>query len=528
MKKWKLAMMMLLIFTLSFALIGCGGDDDESGNGSDEEKILIFGRGGDSVTLDPAKATDGESLKVTANLYENLVTYGEEDTSINPQLATEWEVSEDGLLFTFKLREGVKFHDGTDFNAEAVVTNFNLWASDLESYYYYNSQYGDGNNGTIIEEVKAIDDYTVEFKLTRSQATFLQNMAMDSFGIASPAAIEKYGEDFKKNPVGTGPFKFEEWKEEERIVIVKNEDYWKEGYPKLDKVIFKPIADNQARLNALFTGDIDLMDGISYTDIAQVTSKSEFQMFERKSNTIGYLGLTNTREPLDNKLVRQALNHAVNKQEIADAFYGGYAVPAINPMPPLINGYHEGVEDYAFDVEKAKSLLAEAGYGDGFEMELWAMPVPRPYMPDGRKVAQLLQKQFEEIGVTAEIVSYEWGTYLDKAKAGEADAFLLGWTGDNGDADNFLYTLLGKDNIGSNNYAYYGNEEVNDLLVQAQTETDTAEREKLYMEAQEIIKDDAPWIPLVHAKPSVAGKENIINYIPHMTGNESLEKVDFK
>jgi peptide/nickel transport system substrate-binding protein len=557
MKKRSLMLTLVLMLLMSMALFGCSSTEDagsdsaenntnesnsnndsSSDDNKDEAKkdepvqdVLVFGRGGDSVGLDPAAVTDGESFKVTKNIFDTLVNYGDQDTSINPALATKWEVSPDALTYTFELREGVKFHDNTDFNAEAVVFNFNRWMNaENKEFYYYGSMFGGfaGDEGHVIKEVKALDEHTVQFTLNRPLAPFLKNLAMSPFAIASPAAVEKYGEKFTENPVGTGPFKFVEWKRNDRIVVEKNEDFWMDGYPKLSRVIFKAIPENSARLNALITGDIDLMDGVNPSDVATVEGNDDLKSFFRPSMNVGYVGLTNTRPPFDNKLVRQALNHAVDKQGIIDAFYSGQAEPAKNPLPPVIGGYNDDIEPYPYDLEKAKELLAEAGYPDGFEMELWAMPVPRPYMPDGKKVAEVLQAAWSQIGVKAEIVSMEWATYLDKSRQGQADAFLLGWTGDNGDADNFLYVLLDQDTIGSNNYARYSNDEVHDLLIQAQSVTDEDERNSLYKQAQEIIHEDAPWIPLVHSTPALAGKNNLEGFTPHPTGSDKLTKVEFK
>lgn len=512
---------------------GNGDDGNTEGNSesSGEPKVLIFGRGGDSVNLDPISVTDGESFKVTQNVFETLVNFGEQDTTINPGLAKEWTVSEDGLTYTFMLEEGVKFHDGTDFNADAVVANFDRWSSGTaDKYYYYKSMFGGfgDEEGHVIESVTADDEFTVTFKLKRPQAPFLKNIAMSPFGMGSPTAFEAAGDSFGDNPVGTGPFKFVEWKRNDSITIEKFEDYWQEGYPKLDRVVFRAIPDNSARLNALLTGEIDLADGVNPSDSSSIEGDAALQLFERPSMNVGYLGLTNTRPPFDNKLVRQAMNHAIDKQAIVDAFFEGRAEVAVNPMPPSISGYNDQIEGYDYNPEKAKELLAEAGLADGFEMELWAMPVPRPYMPDGMKVAEVMQKNLADVGITAEIVSFEWATYLEKARNGEADAFMLGWTGDNGDADNFLYVLLDGDNIGSNNYTYYDNEDLHELLIAAQSEVDEAKRNELYMQAQEIIHEDAPWVPLAHSTPLLAGKAEITGFTPHPTGSDKLHNVDFE
>ncbi|AMO86910.1 peptide/nickel transport system substrate-binding protein/oligopeptide transport system substrate-binding protein [Solibacillus kalamii] len=543
-KLYLVSLMMLLIMSLFLA--ACGADDAETSSSetnndsstntdsnttdnssSSTPQVLVFGRGADSVSLDPGIVTDGESFKVTQNVFETLLNFGEQDTTINPGLAKEWEVSEDGLTYTFQLQEGVKFHDGTDFNADAVIKNINRWKGGKEEdFYYFNSMFkAEGED--IIKDVTAEGDHTVVFTLSRPQAPFLKNLAMSPFGIGSPTAFEAAGDKFGDNPVGTGPFKFTDWKRNDSITIEKFEDYWQEGLPKLDKVIFRSIPDNSARLNELMAGNIDLADGINPSDGKTVEGDSTLQLIERPSMNIGYLGLTNTRAPFDNKLVRQAVNYAIDKQAIVDAFFEGRAEVAANPMPSSISGYNDAISPYPYDPEKAKSLLAEAGY-DGKEIELWAMPVPRPYMPDGAKVAEVIQKNLEDVGIPSKIVTFEWATYLEKAKNGEADAFMLGWTGDNGDADNFIYTLLDKDNIGSNNYAFYSNEEVHELLIQAQSETDENVRNELYKKAQEIIHDDAPWVPLAHSTPLLAAKAGVKDFKPHPTGSDKLDKVSME
>lgn len=534
-----LSLAFLMLLLVSTALYGCNSDNASDDNGdakeengdSGEPKTLIFGRGGDSVSLDPITVTDGESYKVTKNIFDTLVNFGEQDTEIHPGLAKEWTPAEDGLTYNFILEEGVKFHDGTDFNAEAVVANFERWASgDADQFPYYGSMFGGfgDEEGHVIESVTAVGDFEVEFKLKRPQAPFLKNIAMSSFGIASPTAFEEMGDKFGDSPVGTGPFKFVEWKRNDTITIEKFEDYWVDGEPKLDTVVFRSLPDNSARLNALLSGEIDLADGITPADSATVEGDDNLQLFERPSMNVGYLGLTITREPFDDPKVRQAMNYAIDKQAIVDAFFEGRGDVAKNPIPPAISGYNDDIEAYPYDPEKAKELLAEAGLEDGFEMELYAMPVPRPYMPDGEKVAEAIQKNLADIGVTAEIVSYEWATYLEKAANGEADAFLLGWTGDNGDADNFIYVLLDQDNIGSNNYTYYENQELHDILIEAQTEVDEDVRNELYAKAQEIIHEDAPWVPLAHSTPLLAGGKNVVNFKAHPTGSDKLASVDLE
>ena len=522
-----------LLFTLVLAVLAACNEeeksdvkDKEAEDTTNEPQVLVFGRGGDSVSLDPGIVTDGESFSVTKQIFETLVNFGDQDVKIQPGLAKSWELSDDGLTYTFQLQEGVKFHDGTDFNADAVVKNVERWKNGGEDFYYFNSQFK-VNDEDVIESVTAEGDYTVVFKMSRVQAPFLKNLAMSTFAMVSPTAAEASGDKFGDNPVGTGPFKFVEWKRNDSITLEKNEDYWVEGLPYLDKVIFRSIPDNSARLNALVAGDIDVADGLSPSDGPSIESNSALQLIERPSMNVGYLGLTVTHEPFDDVKVRQAVNYAIDKQALVDAFYEGRGEVAKNPMPPVIEGYNDAIEDYPYDPEKAKSLLTEAGY-DGKEIELWAMPVSRPYMPDGQKVAEVNQKNLADVGIPSNIVSFEWATYLEKLTNGEADAFLLGWTGDNGDADNFLYTLLDGDNIGSNNYTYYDSKELHEVLLQAQSETDEAARAKLYEKAQEIIKTDAPWVPIAHSTPILGANADIEGYLAHPTGSDKLETVKFK
>ncbi|MBL4953573.1 ABC transporter substrate-binding protein [Neobacillus sp. OS1-32] len=538
MKNKTLKMLLISILAISMFLVGCNSKTNKQADDSKKpadssapaKDTLVYGRGGDSVSLDPITTTEGETFKVTINIFETLLNYGEQDTTIHPGLAEKWKVSDDGLQYTFHLRQGVKFHDGTDFNADAVIYNFNRWMNGNEKQFPYYTMFGGfkKDKGHVIKEIKALDDHTVQFILKRPQAPFLKNLAMSMFGIASPAALKKYGDDFRKNPVGTGPFKFVEWKANDRIVIEKNPDYWDKSLPKLNKIIFRVIPENTARLNALANGEIDVMDGLNNSDEATVLANDKLQIIERPSMNIGYIGLTTTRKPLDNKLVRQAINHAIDKKTIIDAFYGGKALPAKNPMPPSIEGYNDAIEDYPYDLEKAKALLKEAGLEKGFTIDLWAMPVARPYMPEAQKVAEVIQESLSKINIKANIKSVDWATYLDKANKGEFDMFMLGWTGDNGDPDNFIYTLLDKDSIGSNNYAQYSNDKLHDILIEAQTIADQEKRNELYKKAQEIVHEDAPWVPLVHSTPLLAASKDVVNYLPHPTGSECLSKVEFK
>src|SRR5699024_3161568 len=415
------------VFLLSFLLMliailaACGGEDatdgkqqETSDNGGDDvsqagEKVLIFARGGDSESLDPGSTSDGESSRVTRQVLEGLLDFEEETFDLKPGLAHDWEVSDDGLKYTFYLEEGVTFHDSTEFNAEAVKINFDRFADpDHEyafadegySYFMYETMFGGhvGDEGHVIDEVNVVNDHEIEFILNKPLGFFLQNMAMSYFHITSPAAFEEYGPELNENPVGTGQFKFVSWTKDDSIVLEKFEDYRKEGLPKLDKVIFEVIPDNAARLIALRSGDIDIMDGLNPDDAAGVESDDDLILYARAENNFGYVGFNVEKDPVNDQILRQAISHAIDREAIVDALYAGYGTPAVNPLPPSYLGYNDEVEGYQYDIDKAKELLAEAGYEDGLEIDLWTMPVARPYMPDPETAAESIQNNLAEIG----------------------------------------------------------------------------------------------------------------------------------
>lgn len=523
---------------------GSDGDSSESAetdaaSDSDSEEVLVFARGGDSESLDPGSTTDGESSRVTKQVLESLLDFDKESFEVVPGLASDWEVSDDGLSYTFFLEEGVTFHDGTDFNAEAVKTNFERWADpeheyafEEEGYVYsmYGTMFGGykGDDSHVIEEIKVVNDHELEFILKRPLGYFLQNMAMTYFAITSPAALEEYGPEINENPVGTGPFEFESWSKDDSIVLNKFEDYRKDGLPNMDQVVFEVIPDNAARLIALQSGEIDIMDGLNPDDAATIENEQALDLYTRAENNVGYVGMNTQKEPLNQVEVRQAINHAIDRDAIAEAMYAGYANPAKNMLPPSYMGYNDEIEPYAYDTAKAEELLAEAGYEDGLEIELWTMPVARPYMPDPETVAEIVQNNLAEIGIEVSIVREEWAPYLEKTLEGEQELFMLGWSGTNGDPDYFLSSLLHGDNVGSSNRTFYENDDVDELLNNGKTSIDQEERAAFYKEAQALIHEDAPTVNLVHSTPVLAAAGYVENYVPHPSTSESLAEVELQ
>jgi peptide/nickel transport system substrate-binding protein len=514
-KKAFLAILIGVVFLLSSAFVLA--QEPKYGG------TLVFGSGGDATRLDPADVTDGLSITRTDNIFEGLVQYKPGTTEIEPCLAERWEVSEDGLTFTFYLRKGVKFHDGTDFNADAVVYSFKRQFDPNHPFHKYGEWAYWKWMFTSVKDVVKVDDYTVKIILSEPYAPFLSNLAMFTVAIVSPAACEKYGADFFKNPVGTGPFKFVEWVKDDHITLEAFEDYW-QGRPYLDRIIFRVIPDPSVRLLELEKGSIDAMEYPNPDDLERIKNNPDLMLLEAPGINVGYLAMNmgedtpGFQKPFGDVRVRRAVNHAINKEAIVKYLYKDTAIVAKNPIPPTMWGYNDEIEDYEYNPDKARELLKEAGYPNGFETTLWAMPVSRPYMYDPPKIAEAIQADLEAVGIKANIYTVEWGTYLQETEAGKHPMCLLGWTGDNGDPDNFLYVLLDKDNaiVGSaGNVAFYRNDELHEILIKAQRTYDQEERIKLYKKAQEIIHNDAPWVPIAHAKNQMVFKKDVKGYVLH-------------
>ncbi len=424
-------------------------------------------------------------------LYDTLIQYRDDTTDISPGLAEAWDSSADGLTWTFHLRQGVQFHDGTPLDADAVV--FSLTRSKVVLRDFH---------AEILNQIIALDTFTVQVQLKTSYAPFISTLTGTSFSIVSPAAVQHFGDRFGDgDAVGTGPFKFVQWNKGDQIVLEANDTHWA-GRPPLDRFVFRSIPDNSVRLMELQGGNIHAMEFPNPEEIPLIEGDPQLELIERSSLDSGYLAMDFDKPPFDNLKVRLAINHAINKTEIIDRLYQGTGIPAKNPIPPALWSYDDTIEDYEYNPELAKQLLAEAGYPDGFETTLWALPVPRPYIPNGMALAEALQADLRKVGVETTIVTYDWGTYLEKTENGEHDMAMLGWIADEGDPDNFFYYLLSKTYAEQPafNIAFYRSDEMQDVLERARTSTDRAERTELYRQAQAIFHRDAPWVPLAHAQ----------------------------
>ena len=503
---------------------------------------LVFGRGGDSVGLDPAFETDGNSFMIADNVFDELVLYADETTDIVPGLATSWDISPDGLIYTFHLRKGVKFHDGTDFDADAVVFSLGRQMKEKKVKFfkatwefpkeqplaeYWLSMEMD----KIVEGIEATDAATVVFKLKRPEAPFIANMGMDFAAIVSPTAVTKLGPDFKSNPVGTGPFKFVKWVKDDRIILEASKDYWG-GRPYLDQAIFRSIPDNSVRFLELKTGNIDVCQFPNPEDIDLAKKDQTMKLVSQPGMNIGYVGFNHTKPLWQDVRVRQAFAYAVNKKAIVDNIYYGLGQVAKNTIPPTMWSYNDDIKDYPYDPEKAKQLLTEAKFFDQLKaagqdkITLWSMPVPRPYNPNGMKVGEAIQADLKKVGVDVELVTFEWGTYLKKQRTQDPtmDLFQLGWTGDNGDPDNFLAVLL--DGLADPNVrTQWKNEDYHNTMQKAKQAAGKDERIKLYRHAQELIHEEVPLINIAHSLAVWPMKTRVRNFKLHPTASVRLHQV---
>jgi dipeptide transport system substrate-binding protein len=328
-------------------------------------------------------------------------------------------------------------------------------------------------------------------------------------------------------PVGTGPFQLVNYQKDAVIRYKANPDYWA-GKAAIDDLVFAITIDPAVRWQKLQAGECHVMPYPNPADLEAMRNHPDIQVLEQEGLNVGYLAFNTEKEPFTDKRVRQALNMAIDKEAILDAVFQGQGAIAKNPIPPTMWSYNDAVEDYPYDPDGAKALLEEAGVS-GLQTDIWAMPVQRPYNPNARRMAELIQADWANVGVEAEIVSFEWGEYLERSKNGEHQTVLLGWTGDNGDPDNFLYVLLGcaaaDDGTNRARWCY---EPFNDLLVEAKRTSDRAERTRLYEEAQVVFKEEAPWVTIAHSIVFMPMRKEVVGYKIDPFGGHIFYGVDLE
>ncbi len=558
---------MLLVVAMLALAAGCGGDDDETtgttggatteATGGTEGGTLVFAGASDPVALDGALVSDGESLRVITQIFETLVALKPGTTEPEPGLAESWEANDDGTVWTFKIRQGVTFHDGETLDAEAVCFNFDRWYNFKGSlqnpgatYYWqvvfggfatYNPDSG-APEDSLYKSCEATDEATAVLTLTKPSATFIPALSQQAFSIASPKALTEFKADEgtvdadgvftasgtfgTEHPIGTGPFQFDSWTRNDRLVLKKYEDYWGEK-SKIDELIVRPIADNAARLQALQTGEIQGYDLVEPQDIQTIEGDAELQIIDRPAFNVAYVGFNIAKKPTDDVKVREAIAYGLDRQAVVDNFYSGRAVVATQFMPPEVVGYADDVPEYTFDPEKAKQILTDAGYTLPVPLEFWyPTDVSRPYMPDPKRNFEAFAASLNKSGFKVTAKSAPWNPdYLGRADEGNAGNLrMLGWTGDYGDADNFIGTFF------QSPQKAWGTTttpltEIEKLLNDAEIETEQSKREELYQEANRQIMTQLPGVPYAHSKPALAFRANIKGYIASPTTNELFSTV---
>lgn len=474
--------------------------------------VLIVGQIAEPKSLDPAAVTAVNDFRILVNLYEGLTRYKTGTLEVEPALATSWDISENGTEYTFTLREGVRFHDGTPFNAEAVKFNFDRMLDENHPYH---------DTGPFplsfffgaVEKTEVVDDMTVKFTLNAPYAPFLSNLAYPTGLMVSPAAVEAHGKEFGRNPSGTGPFKFAEWRSNEAVVVERNDAYWGEAAG-TQAVVFRPITDANTRVAEMLAGGIDMMVEVPPTSLGQFQGDG-FSVAEQAGPHVWFLILNAKEGPFSDKRVRQAANYAINKEAIVNDVLEGTATVAAGPTPPAFAwAYNEALDPYPYDPEKARALIAEAGI-EGATLTFFVTEGGSG-MLDPIPMGTAIQADLEAVGFDVKIETYEWNTFLGEVNPGlegKADMAEMAWM--TNDPDTLPYLALRSEawpDKGGFNSGYYANPKVDELLEAARTATDQDERARLYREMQTIVQEDAPWVFVANWKQNAVISDRVENF----------------
>ncbi|MCV0393908.1 MAG: ABC transporter substrate-binding protein [Rhizobiaceae bacterium] len=472
--------------------------------------VLVIGQIAEPKSLDPHAVTATNDFRILVNLYDGLTRYKDGTLEVEPSLAESWEVSEDGRTYTFRLREGVTFHDGTPFDAEAVKFNFDRML-DEDHPHHDTGPFPLAFFFDAVDEVAVVDDHTVEFSLSEPFAPFLSNLAYPTGLIVSPTAVKENGGEFGRNPVGTGAYRFEGWEANARVVLTRNPDYW-DGAPAPEALVYRPITDANTRVAEMLSGGLDIMVEVPPDSLAQFRDDPNFTVHEQAGPHLWFLILNTKEGPFADRKVRQAVNYAIDKQAIAENLLQGTAEVAAGPVPPAFAwAYNDELEPYPHDPERARQLLEEAGY-DGEELTFYVTEGGSG-MLDPVAMGTAIQADLKEVGMPVTIETYEWNTYLAEVNPGlegKADMAEMAWM--TNDPDTLPYLTLRSGALpdkGGFNSGYYSNEEVDDLLERARVETDSDRRAELYREMQAIVHEDAPWAFIANWKQNAVTGANV-------------------
>ncbi|WP_417510322.1 ABC transporter substrate-binding protein [Microbacterium sp.] len=522
------------------------GDDSGDGGGGDVDSTFVFAASSDPASLDPAFAQDGETFRVSRQIFEGLVGTEPGTADPAPLLAESWESADDGMSHTFALKEDVSFHDGTPFNAEAVCANFDRWynwtglaASEAFGYYYNKlfHGYADSPEEAVYKSCTPDGDYSVTVELNKPFAGFIPALSLPAFSMQSPSAMNEFGADevggsaeapqmseyAEGHPAGTGPFKFEDWARGEQLTLTYFDEYWGDK-GQIDEIIFRTIDDPTARRQSLEAGDIDGYDLVGPADTAAL-EEAGFNMVSRPPFTILYLAFNQQIPELQDPKVREALSYAIDKDALISQVLPEGTQKATQFIPPVVNGYNEDVTTYDYDVDKAKALLAEAGYDEANPLKLdfnYPVNVSRPYMPDPEQIFTVLSTQLAEAGVETTPVSEEWVEYLDRT-TGTSDhgIHLLGWTGDYNDTDNFVGVFFGA----QGSEWGFDNPELFNALSEARGVADLDEQTGLYQSINEMVAEFIPGVPLAHPAPTLAFDSRVESFPASPVNDEVFNEI---
>ncbi|MBD3109995.1 glutathione ABC transporter substrate-binding protein [Bacillus sp. AGMB 02131] len=519
-KNWFL----MLVMSLVLALAACSGDSkDTSSKEDDKEKEtaqssdkLVWAVSSDAPTLDPHGQNDSQSNNVTSQIFDRLVDYSEDGTVI-PMLAESFEAIED-TVWEFKLKQGVKFHDGTDFNAEAVKANIDrILSEELASPKAFILN--------MITEVVIVDDYTVQLKTEFPFGALPAHLAHNAGSIIAPSAIEEEksgGKKVDENPIGTGPFKLEKWERGAQIDLVKNDDYWGEA-SELQAISAVVVPEQSTRNAMIETGEAHVIQ-VGSQDVKTIEGFDFIDLIKVNGTRMDYVGFNVEKEPFGDVKVRQAISMAIDKESIVSGVLDEQGLAAVGPLAPTVVGNSQELKPLEFDAEKAKALLAEAGYPDGFTTTLWVNEASK----ERADIAEYVQANLQEIGVTVNIEVVEWGAFLEKTAAGEHDMFILGWTTVTADADYGLYALFHSSQFGDpGNRSFYKNEKVDELLDKGRQSVDQEERNAAYKEVSEILVQEVPVVYLQHPD-FVFGQNGVEGLFVNFSGTPFFKDVTFK
>ena len=472
--------------------------------------VLIVGQTAEPKSLDPHTVTALNDFRIAANLYDGLVRYRDGTLEIEPALAESWTVSEDGTVYTFHLRPGITFHDGTAFDAEAVAFNFRRML-EADHPYHDTGPFPLAHFFAAIREIEVVDPLTVRFRLDAPFAPLLSNLAYPTGFMVSPAAVRKWGKSYGRHPAGTGPFRFTTWDSGIRVVLERNDGYW-DGAPALDAVVFRPIYDANTRVTELLAGGIDLVVGIPPDVIPILRDRADFMVHEQAGPHLWFLILNMREAPFSDRRMRLAVNYAIDRRALVEKVLQGTATVATGPVPRAFGwAYDTALDPYPYDPEKARALINEAGYAG--EEIVFAVTQGGSGMLDPVAMATAIQADLAAVGLDVAIESFEWNTYLARVNRGlEGQAAMAEMAWMTNDPDTLPYLALRSAAFpeeGGFNSGYYANPEVDRLVEAARRTTDRNERARLYKAIQRIVHEDAPWAVIASWKQNAVTRAGV-------------------